>query len=230
MADARQIVLVHGAWHGPWCWAKVVSPLRERGFQVHTVDLPSSGPDPTRLGDLYDDAAAVRSVLDSLEGREVVVVAHSYGGAVTTEGAAGAGNVSHIVYLTAFMLDEGESLFATVGGVEPDWWIKDAEDVSVLPGRPDDIFYNDCSDEDAAGAVSRLDPQSLEAMNQPVRSVAWRDVPTTYVICEKDNAIPVFAQEHFAERAGDVRRLDASHSPFLSMPDQVVELITEVAG
>ena len=65
---------------------------------------------------------------------------------------------------------------------------------------------------------------------QPVRSVAWRDVPTTYVICDQDNAIPVFAQEHMSQRAGDVRRLDSSHSPFVSMPDRVVEIISELAG
>jgi pimeloyl-ACP methyl ester carboxylesterase len=229
MADSLSIVLVHGAWHGPWAWSKVAGPLRERGFDVHLVDLPSSGPDPSALGDLYADAAAVREVLDGIDGK-ALVVAHSYGGVAVTEGAAGAGNVSHIVYLTAFMLDEGESLFAMVGGVEPDWWIKDDEELSLMPGRPEEIFYNDCSPEDATDAASRLEPQSLPAIKQPVRSVAWRDVPTTYVICDRDNAIPVFAQEQFSQRAGDVRRMDASHSPFLSRADEVVAIIAELAG
>ena len=229
MGDSRSIVLVHGAWHGPWCWSKVAEPLRGRGLDVHTVKLPSSGSDPSALADLYGDAAAVRAALDEIDG-EVVVVAHSYGGIATTEGAAGASNVAHIVYLTAFMLDEGESLFAAVGAVEPDWWIKDEQELSLMPGRPEQIFYNDCSPEDTADAVSRLEPQSLAAIKQPVRSVAWREAPTTYVICDQDNAIPVFAQEYMAERAGDVRRIDASHSPFLSRPDEVVELITGLAG
>jgi pimeloyl-ACP methyl ester carboxylesterase len=229
MGDSRSIVLVHGAWHGPWCWSKVAEPLRGRGLDVHTVKLPSSGPEPSSLADLYGDAAAVRAALDEIDG-EVVVVAHSYGGIATTEGAAGASNVAHIVYLTAFMLDEGESLFAAVGAVEPDWWIKDEQELSLMPGRPEQIFYNDCSPEDTADAVSRLEPQSLAAIKQPVRSVAWREAPTTYVICDQDNAIPVFAQEYMAERAGDVRRIDASHSPFLSRPDEVVELITGLAS
>ena len=229
MGDSRSIVLVHGAWHGPWCWSKVAEPLRGRGLDLHTVKLPSSGPEPSSLADLYGDAAAVRAALDEIDG-EVVVVAHSYGGIATTEGAAGASNVAHIVYLTAFMLDEGESLFAAVGAVEPDWWIKDEQELSLMPGRPEQIFYNDCSPEDTADAVSRLEPQSLAAIKQPVRSVAWREAPTTYVICDQDNAIPVFAQEYMAERAGDVRRIDASHSPFLSRPDEVVELITGLAS
>ncbi|HEY2602022.1 MAG TPA: alpha/beta hydrolase [Thermoleophilaceae bacterium] len=229
MADSRSIVLVHGAWHGPWCWSKVVGPLRERGFDVHTPDNPSSAPDTSALGDLYDDAANLRRTVDAIDG-EVIVVAHSYGGVVTTEGVAGAGNVAGIVYLTAFMLDEGESLFALVGGLEPDWWIKDADEASLLPGTPEEIFYNDCSPEDTADAVSRLEPQSLPAIKQPVRSVAWRDIPSTYVICEKDNAIPVFAQVEMSQRARDVRRLDTSHSPFLSQPDEVVVLLAELAA
>lgn len=229
MADSRSIVLVHGAWHGPWAWEKVAGPLRERELDVRTVELPSSGPDPSLLADMYEDAATVRRAIDSVDG-EALVVAHSYGGVATTEGAAGAGNVGHIVYLTAFMLDEGESLFSAVGGVVPDWWIRSEDTGTVFPGRGEEIFYNDCSAEDQAAAVAKLQPQLEESFTQPVRSVAWRDVPTTYVICERDNAIPVFAQEHMAQRAADVRRMDASHSPFLSMPDQVVSLIAELAG
>jgi pimeloyl-ACP methyl ester carboxylesterase len=193
------------------------------------VANPSCGPDTSALGDLYDDADNLRRTLAGIDG-EVLVVAHSYGGAVATEGAAGADNVARIVYLTAFMLDEGESLFGLVGGVEPDWWLKDPDDRSLMPGRPEQIFFNDCSPEVAAEAASRLQPQSLPSIKQAVRSVAWRDIPSAYVICDQDNAIPVFAQEHMARRAQEVRRLDASHSPFLSMPDQVTELVTEFAG
>jgi pimeloyl-ACP methyl ester carboxylesterase len=229
MADPRSIVLVHGAWHGPWAWSKVADPLRGRVLDVHLVANPSSGPNAHELGDLYDDADNLRRTLAGIDG-EVLLVAHSYGGIVATEGAAGADNVAHLVYLTAFMLDEGESLFAMVGGQEPDWWIKDPDELSLMPGRPEEIFYNDCSPEDTADAVSRLEPQSLPSVKQPVRAVAWRDIPSTYVVCGQDNAIPPFAQEHLSERAGDVRRMDTSHSPFLSKPDGVIDLIAELAG
>jgi hypothetical protein len=82
----------------------------------------------------------------------------------------------------------------------------------------------------AADAASGIEPQSLAAIKQPVRSVAWRDVPTTYVICDSDNAIPMFAQEQLSQRAGDVRRIDARHSPFLSRADELVAIIAELAG
>ena len=104
-------LLVHGAWHGAWCWDELAPKLGATA----TVELPSKGPE---RGDLYADAATVREAIDAIDG-PVVVVAHSYAGAVVTEGAVG---VEHIVYVTAFMLGVGESLLGTVGGVAPDWW------------------------------------------------------------------------------------------------------------
>jgi pimeloyl-ACP methyl ester carboxylesterase len=222
------IVLVHGAWHGAWAWESVAAALGADGFDVRTVDLPSSGPDSSALGDLRDDVRAVREAVEAVDG-PVVLVAHSYGGAPVTEAAAGLADVAHIVYLTAFMLDAGESLFGLVGGRAPDWWI-DNGDGSLGVAGPEEIFYNDCSPEVAAASVARLHPQSRASAEQPVEAVAWRDVPTTYVVCERDNAIPVPAQEMLSQRAGTVRRLDASHSPFLSRPDEVVAIIREAAG
>jgi len=193
------------------------------------LDLPSSGPDRDALTDLYEDAATVRRALEEI-GRDTLVVAHSYGGMAVTEGAAGAGRVSHLLYLTSFMLDEGESLFAAVGGVEPDWWNVSEDGRTVIPDRPGEIFYNDCSPEDVAAASAQLNPQLVDSFKQPLRAVAWRNAPSTYVICDQDNAIPVFAQEHMSQHAGDVRRISASHSPFLSRPDEVVEIVTELAS
>jgi pimeloyl-ACP methyl ester carboxylesterase len=225
--ESPTVVLVHGAWHGPWAWSEVERALADEGVDVVTVDLPSVGQDTSALGDLDDDAAAVRAAIDAVDG-PVVVVAHSYGGAPTTQGAAGAENIAHIVYLTAFMLDEGESLFGLVGGVAPDWWQVAEDGESLLPGRPEEIFFNDVAEDATSAAVAQLAPQSMAAVKGPVGAVAWRDTPTTYVICERDNAIPVPAQEMLAGRADNVARLDASHSPFLSQPDAVVGIIRGV--
>src|SRR5207302_1944698 len=104
---ARSVVLVHGAWHGSWCWGRVMPLLRDAGVDTTAVDLPSRS-DP--LGDLHGDAAHVRSVLDASAG-EVVLVGHSYGGAVIT-GAGTHDAVAHLVYLCAFALDKGESCMA----------------------------------------------------------------------------------------------------------------------
>jgi pimeloyl-ACP methyl ester carboxylesterase len=209
-------LLVHGAWHGTWCWDALAPKLGE----TRTVELPSKSP---LRGDLAADAAAVRSAIAAIDG-PVVVVAHSYGGAPVTEGAAG---VEHIVYVAAFMLDVGESLYSAVGGRDPDWWQRSEEDRMVTPLRPEEIFYNDCAPEVAAAAAARLRPQTAKSFTDPLTRTAWSEVPTTYVICERDNAIPVFGQEAMSARAGRVERLDASHSPFLSRPDELAELILD---
>jgi len=225
--DDPTVVLVHGAWHGPWAWAEVAGRLAAEGVGVRTVDLPSVGPDAESLGDLHDDAAELRATLAEIDG-PVVVVAHSYGGAVTSEGAAGAENVEHIVYLTAFMLDEGESLYGLVGGEPPDWWSLADDGRSVEVSRPEEIFYNDVDADVAASSSAALQLHRFDAFAQELRAAAWRDIPSTYVICEQDNAIPVPAQEMLSQRAGTVHRLDASHSPMLSQPDAVVEIIRGV--
>jgi pimeloyl-ACP methyl ester carboxylesterase len=225
--ESPTVVLVHGAWHGPWAWSEVEGQLSDLGVDVVTVDLPSVGADTSALGGLDEDAAAVREAIDGVDG-PVVVVAHSYGGAPTTQGAAGADNVQHLVYLTAFMLDEGESLFGLVGGVAPDWWEVAEDGGSLMPGRAQEIFFNDLPAEAADAAAARLEPQSMAAVKDPVSAVAWRDIPSTYVICDLDQAIPVPAQEMLSSRAGAVHRLDASHSPFLSRPGEVVEIIRGV--
>jgi pimeloyl-ACP methyl ester carboxylesterase len=227
MAQEPTVVLVHGAWHGSWAWDAVASRLMRAGIDVVAVDLPSSGPHPAALTGLHEDAAVVRAAIDAVDG-PVVVVAHSYGGAPVSEGAAGAANVAHLVYLTAFMLDAGESLLGLVGGQAPPWWIVSADGGSILVDGPQDVFFNGVSDADAAAAVAALEPQSFASTTDALRAAAWKDVPSTYVVSERDNAIPVAAQEMLAARAGAVHRLDAGHSPFLSHPDEVVAIIRGV--
>ena len=93
---------------------------------------------------------------------------------------------------------------------------------------PQQVFYNTCPPEVADAAAARLRPQTIASFVEPVRSVAWRDVPSTYVICDRDQAIPVPAQEAMSARAGSTHRLDSDHSPFLTDPDAVADLIRAV--
>lgn len=227
MAQDPTVVLVHGAWHGGWAWDPITSRLTDAGVEVVALDLPSSGPDPSVLTGMHEDAAAVRAAIDAVDG-PVVVVAHSYGGAPVTEGAAGAENVSHLVYVTAFMLDEGESLLGLVGRAAPPWWIVADDGKSITVDGPEGIFYNGVSDDLTAASVAALEPQSYVSTTDAVRAAAWKEIPASYVVCELDNAIPVGAQDMLAQRAGTVHRLPAGHSPFLSHPDEVVAIIRGV--
>ncbi len=217
------VILVHGAWHGPWAWSEVVARLSREGIRTVALDLPSKGLDTATLGDMHGDAELVRAAVAAADGA-ALVVAHSYGGLPVSEGAAGA---AHLIYVAAFMLEPGESLLGLRGGVDPDWWITSDDGRTVFPADPEHVFYADCTADVAERAAAALVPQHKDVFRQELRSAAWMTVPSTYVICERDNAIPPQLQELMSQRAGTVSRMDASHSPFLSRPGEVTANILE---
>ncbi|MFC9841310.1 alpha/beta hydrolase [Rhodococcus sp. NPDC127530] len=221
------VLLVHGAWHGAWCWQAVKEELIRNGLEVETVDLPSANPRGGQRGGLHDDARVVRSALDSIDGN-VIAVAHSYGGLPLSEGAAGAPNVAHLIYLTAFQLDIGESLWSALGG-QPTSWLQIRDDVT-MPTDTREIFFADINDVIADAATAKLSPQSLSSFKESQTAAAWKSTPSTYIICENDNAIPVPAQEAMSARAGHSIRLASSHSPFLSRPNDIAQIITDHAN
>jgi len=223
-------VLVHGSWHGSWCWERVVPLLERSGLRVATIDLPSCGRDTASLADLAGDAEAVRLLLDGLDG-PLVICAHSYGGAPVTAAAAGLGRVHRLVYLSAFMPDVGESCSAITGGSLPPWCVVRGDgSFSIDPDVAGEVLYGDCDPQTRAAAISRLVPQRLVTSTQAVPAAAWRTIPSTYVVCTRDRAIPQGVQLHMGERAGEMADLDSSHSAFLSMPGAVAALIVSRAG
>jgi pimeloyl-ACP methyl ester carboxylesterase len=210
------VLLVHGAWHGGWCWDAV----REHLPDARTVDLPSVWAD----GDFTADVAAVRAALDEMRA-PVTLVGHSYGGAVITE-AGTHPNVGHLVYLTAFALDVGETVLRNAAPPSPPTKLAaamrfDGDRVSLDPDGVVAAFFADCDDP----PVDRLHDMSLHAFDIPVTTTAWRSVPSTYVVCTQDEAIDVGVQRFLATRCSNVVELDASHSPMLSMPGRVADLI-----
>ncbi|OMQ14047.1 hypothetical protein A7K94_0219380 [Modestobacter sp. VKM Ac-2676] len=223
------VVLVHGAWHGSWCWEKVVPLLEQQGLAVRTVDSPSSGPDVDALGSLDDDVAALTAVLDEIPGPKVLV-GHSYGGLPITVAGAGRDDVAHLVYVCAFMLDVGQSLIDAAGGEPMSWWQVSEDGRSITAGRPEEVFYGDCDPADAAAAVARLTPQSMSSCTAPLEVAAWQTVPSTYVVADRDPELPQAVQEMMA--AGKARHLvhiDSAHSPFLSRPAELTALLVDVA-
>ncbi len=221
---APTVLLVHGAWHGGWAWDPVVDRLEALGIPVRTVDLPSSGDDVEALGDLAADVTAIEAAMAAVEG-PVVLVGHSYGGIPIT--AVDDDRVRHLVYVAAFMLDEGDSLFGSLGGEAPDWIEVVGDGAATRANRPRDIFYADVDDEVAEICAGRLTLQSLSSFTDELGHAAWKDVPSTYLLAEHDRAIPPPAQEAMSARASTVVRLPTSHSPFLSQPDAVVARVTD---
>jgi pimeloyl-ACP methyl ester carboxylesterase len=232
MAEQATVVLVHGAWHGSWCWDAVVRRLDTAGVPVVIVDNPSVVASDASL---HDDADNVRRVLDAIDG-DVVLVGHSYGSAVVTD-AGSHKAVRRLVYISAFVIDEGESVMenALVGGEEMKLGealrFGDAGETATLdPEQVVAFLYHDCSPDDAVAAVDQLRPQSLAALGGVPRSIAWRDKPATFVLCSDDRAIPVALQKSMAARVGGVAvELPASHSPFLSRPDAVADLLIDLS-
>lgn len=219
------ILLVHGAWHGAWCWEALVPELIALGWRVATVDLPSASADPADNAGMYDDARAVREQLAALDG-PVTVLAHSYGGLPATEAVAEASHVSRLVYLAAFQLDEGDSLAGQSGGHLP------VADTGTMPVQENtsEQYYGGVAPEDAERAVARLVPQTLKSFGEPLTRAGWRTVPSSYIVCTDDAALAPAFQETMALRAERTYRRAWSHSPFLSAPAELAALITSDAG
>jgi pimeloyl-ACP methyl ester carboxylesterase len=131
-----ELVLVHGAWHGSWCWEQLVPGLAARGWRTSTVDLPSTSGDPD--AGMYADAAVVREHLGSLDG-PVTVLAHSYGGLPVTEVAATVPDVTQLIYLAAHMLDVGESLVTRLGSP----WFDPAVALLPVPEPARELLFAD---------------------------------------------------------------------------------------
>ena len=223
--SSENVLLVPGSWHGAWAYEDVAPRLTEAGVSVTVIDLPSND----GAAGLADDAAAVRSALDDI-GEPTVVVGHSYGGIAVSEGAAGSPQAVGLVYLAAFMLDVGESLLDAMQHQLPDWISLDQAAGSHIAERSEEVLYGDCSPEVAAKAAARLSRQSVAAIATPQTATAWQSLPSTYLICEEDRAVPPPAQEAMSARATTVRRVPASHSPFFSRPDDVAEVVLQAVG
>jgi pimeloyl-ACP methyl ester carboxylesterase len=233
------VLLVHGAWHGAWCWAPLQSELDRRGVASLAIDLPGHGLSREDAGDLADDVRRVHDALASI-GEPVVLVGHSYGGAVVTGAVGGAHNVVALVYLTAFAMLAGECINDVIRAVPtPDPVLRRAivmrdDGSSVLdPEHVVESLYANCPPPMAEAAIRRLGPPRMSTFGQPVESSPLgarpSSVPTTYVRCTADNAIPVAQQDVMAARCDEVVSLDTDHSPFASATDAVADVIEHVA-
>jgi pimeloyl-ACP methyl ester carboxylesterase len=216
-----EVVLVHGAWHGAWCWAQVVDELDALGVPNHAVELPLTG--------LVDDAAAVRDAIESAierAGPGVVVVGHSYGGIVISQAAAGVDGVGRLVYLAAFMIDEDEDELSIMAAHEsPVLGAVVTVDggAAIDPAQAPALFYGDSDPATVAKVLPLLRP--MRGGGHLKGAPAWKSIPSTYVVCTEDGALPLAAQREMATRADAVVEWPTDHSPFLTRPRELATLI-----
>jgi pimeloyl-ACP methyl ester carboxylesterase len=227
-----RVVFVHGACvkDGSWWWQRTGELLAERGVASEAPILPSCGetgePTSAQGPGLAEDVASVRQVLTASE-EPTVVVAHSYGGIVTAEAAAGVDAVRHLLLVSSYLPEVGQSL-SSFGGEEPAPFLDIDPEGGTFTVRPQalaETFLQDCDPEIQRRALDKTARQSLAVLEQPVRAAAWQHVPSTYLVCAQDRGTPADRQREFAVRAASVVELDAGHHPFLSRPAEVRDLI-----
>jgi len=226
------VVLVHGAFADASGFAGVIRELQSAG---DTVIAP-----PNPLRSLASDAAAVSAVVSAIDG-PVLLVGHSYGGAVITQASAGLDNVTGLVYLAAFGLDVGESCASVQGPFPPSMLASTSSptpyDAPGAPSGPDlyigkehfrETFCADVTVDVADVMFATQRPLSLAAVTENATAAGWRTKPSWFLVSEHDNAISPDAQRFMAERMGAVTEsIDGSHTAFIASPVRVASFIAK---
>jgi pimeloyl-ACP methyl ester carboxylesterase len=227
------IVLVHGAWADGSSWNAVASELQNQGFTVY-------GP-PNLLRGLTD-VAYIASFLAQRTNGPVVLVGHSYGGFVITNAATEGGDVRALVYVDAFLPDEGETVFQILGGSGSALDVPDPTtvlDIVGYPGAPDgdaeaflkpdtvhNAFAQDLPEADRWLIVESQRPITLSANTSPSGTAAWLTLPSWAVVGTEDRVIPPDTQRHMAQRAGaTVTEVAGSHVSMVSNPQATIDAI-----
>ncbi|KAJ5771855.1 hypothetical protein N7520_002384 [Penicillium odoratum] len=247
MNESTTILFVPGAWHSPDCYDPVVERLEAANYKTSKVHLPSVNP-PKHYLDFGADVAQIRTQIEAAanSGQNVVVVVHSYGGVPSNEAIKGLdiktrqqkglpGGVTHLFFCCSFIIGEGNSLISAFGGNDLPWFIVEEDKLGVNPADPDKIFYNDCDPAQVESAVASLKPHSYQCFHSPCTYAAWKEIPSTYLYCLQDAAIPIAVQKMMVEETAkgfpiNTETVDASHSPFISKPDELAAAIRRAAG
>jgi len=227
-------ILIHGAWHGGWCWDKVKPLLEKNGHTVVAPDLPGHGEDKTPIADVSLAAYTERvcQVIDR-QSEKVILVGHSLGGLSITQAAEQRpDNIELLVYLTALLLKNGESR-TSIRGRQPGG----SALPSIMEMHPEEgytllkeeglkpTFYHDCSEEDFDLAKVHLGLQALKPIGVSVRTTNenFGSVRRVYIKCLQDHAlVPEFQKQMYTELPCEqVISMDTSHSPFMSAPGEL---------
>ena len=219
------VVLVHGAFADGGSWGNVIPLLEQAGYDVIAVQNP--------LTSYADDVATTRRVIDAQSG-PVVLVGHSYGGAVITTAGRGAANIKALVYIAAFAPDAGENLQALLqqypsqigGALVPDA----AGFLYIDRAQFKEVFAADVSERDLSVMSASQKPIASQIFGQGYEAPAWKDFPTWYLVASEDHAINPDLERLFAQRMkATTREVKSSHVPFASNPSVVADIIIEAA-
>jgi pimeloyl-ACP methyl ester carboxylesterase len=233
----RTYVLIAGAWHGAWCWAKVTPLLEAQGHRVLTPELPATGSDRTDpAGVTLETWARFVAGVVAAEPQAVTLVGHSRGGIVISRTAELMPEaVSRLVYVSAYLLPAGVTLAGAArtdaSSLVPPNMIP-AESGMTCTLRPDVIrqaLFGQCTEDDYQHALAHLTPEPLKPLVTPMKVSAQRfgALPRTYIECLQDRTVTLAAQRRMQSElpCDPVLALDSDHSPFLSHPQELARLL-----
>lgn len=245
MAKKDAILLITGAWHLPKHYHKLISGLQTKGLRVICERLPTNNGVVPPNATIHDDVQFVKDIVakEVASGAHLTVVGHSWGGMISSaaltefavDPSSDKGGVTDIILIAAFIPSESDSLAGMFGGNLPPYLVSQPND-TVIWVDPIEHLYNDIAPEEAKWADDLRVAHGHTAQYTSIECdrVAWRDIPLTYIVCELDQALPAFVQDIMVSKVEEqgvkVRkyRLAASHSPFLSVPGKLVEVVMEV--
>lgn len=234
-------ILIHGAWHGAWCWDKVIPLLQQQGHTAIAIDLPAHGKDFTPVGNvslqLYADKIC-NVVSHQLE--PVILVGHSLGGISITQAAEQcSSNIRKLVYLSGFLLPNGVARLGYGSDIEGSLldankiMSEDKASVSFNPAGLKETFYHDCYAEDIAKATKLIRPEPIAGIVTPIHYTAenFGHIPRVYIECLQDRAIPPALQKRMYTETpvAQLVTMDTSHSPFFSAAEELVEHLIALA-
>ncbi|KAI1386118.1 alpha/beta-hydrolase [Hypoxylon trugodes] len=244
-------VLLHGAWHSPTCWDHVIAALNRQGYSAVAPALPSTGSTPP-TPDWSGDVKTIRKTVLELiqENHNVIVVAHSFSGMTAGTALEGLdkraceskglkGGVVRLIYINAFLVPEGfqHSPHGTRNNMIPEMKTDfTAGTINVQPEDAKDMFYQDLDDNTVAELSKNLRPQSIASYWSTTTYAAWRYIPTAYILCAGDRPTTVAAAQYLIDTAKSsgphkidvILKIEAGHSPFLSMPEYTAEALTRI--
>ena len=223
-AQVKNIVLVHGAFADGSGWHKVYTILKAKGYNVSIVGNPNTG--------IADDIAATKRVLDQQNGK-VLLVGHSYGGAIITE-IGNSPNVAGLVYVAAFSPDKGETLGQLLHAYPTDPLS------GILPPVDGFAWYDKakfhagfCADlprEEAAFLADAQVPVAVSAFQYAFQEIAWKTRPSWHIVALEDHSLPVALQQYMGKRSGGkVSEIKGSHLLFISRAKEVADIIDSAA-
>ncbi|KAL4871623.1 hypothetical protein BDV12DRAFT_164084 [Aspergillus spectabilis] len=208
------LIFAPGSWYPTSSFDPLTTLLESHGYTTHTIAFPSIT-QATAVKDLSNDIAAVRALIEPEveKGRDVVVIAHSWAGLpvnsaleglIKTQSSGnereekGGGGVVKLLFISAFIPEIGQSLVSTFGG-EAEWYVKDPTSKTITPSTPHSLFFHDVPKGEYW--ASTLRPAAWATTIAPATAAAYLSLPSSYLLCEEDRAIPLFVQQMMVDKA-----------------------------